>query len=152
MKSLFQRHLLSVGLEVEPGGVGLLEASGLFSEGEPEQTCSVFKREPLHPRFRALLLCFKSSPVFRVGVGGSADRWLQENNPSLKPGSPDPDAVESWDGGTEGLSTLHPAEGEASVRRPESPQGQNSAAFVYSIHYASVPRAPTLKGGTVHRT
>ena len=112
----------------------------------------MFKREPLHPRFRALLLCFNSSPVFRVGVGGSAGRWLQENNPSLKPGGPDPAAVESWDGGTEGLSTLHPAEGEGSVRRPESPQGRNLAAFVYSIHYASVPRAPTLKGGTVRRS
>lgn len=87
MRSLFQRHLLSVGLEVEPGGLGLLEASGLFSEGEPEQTSSVFKREPLHPRLCALLLCFESSPVFRVGVGGSAGCWLQENNPSLKLGA-----------------------------------------------------------------
>ncbi|KAL1777970.1 hypothetical protein HispidOSU_017749 [Sigmodon hispidus] len=84
-----------------------------FFLGESGQTHSVFKREAVHPGFRALLLCCKSSPVFSVEVGGLAGHWLQENNPSLKSGSPDPEAIASWDEGTE-PSILHPAEERSS--------------------------------------
>lgn len=33
-------------------------------QGEPGQMGSVFDKEPLHPCFNVLLLCFKSSTVF----------------------------------------------------------------------------------------
>jgi hypothetical protein len=51
-----------------------------------------------------------------------------------------------------GPSVLHPAEGKGSVRRPGDSRGENSADFLYSIHYASVTSTSTLKGGPVHRT